>query len=219
MKKNTCLILNLLFAIILTSCNNPLHRTYSASNYQDDIEAIRKSDKISDEDLEILDKYIMLVKLSGNDIKGKSYEDILNKIKSFQQQNNALNTMDALSQEARRQRLSPFLEVRLQNKIFTKLQNKNVFVYTISFKNTGTFTIKTITGSLVFNNLLEKPVKNLDIFLDEDISPKQTVTKSYIADYNDENEADRSIRSGDVLSLHSIWNPEKIIFDNGKIAD
>jgi hypothetical protein len=124
-KRRSKILLLLLFSfIIFSSCNNPLHRTYSAATYEDDIEAIRKSNKVSDEDLEILNKYIMLVKLSGNDITGKSYAEILDKIKTFQQKNNELSESDALVKDAKRQRLSPFLEVKLQNKIFTKMNNK-----------------------------------------------------------------------------------------------
>ena len=55
----------LFIVIIISSCNNPLHRTYNPATYEEDIQAIRKSNKVSDEDLQTLAKYIMLAKLSG----------------------------------------------------------------------------------------------------------------------------------------------------------
>jgi len=210
----------LLFAVIIfSSCNDPLHRTCNPATYEEDIRAIRKSNKASDEDLQTLTKYIMLAKLSGNDVTGKSYDDLIDKIKSLRQNKDALNNRDALEKEARRQRLSPFLEVNLQNKTFARKNNRDVLLFTVALKNTGTQKIKTVTGNLRINDLMEKPVKNLSIFLDEDISPGQILTKTYTIDYNDADENDRRMRSKDFFDIRIVWDPEKIIFDNGKLAD
>jgi hypothetical protein len=221
MKKGRMINLQLLLftGIIFSSCNNPLHRTYNPATYEEDIQAIRKSNKVSDEDLQTLAKYIMLVKLSGNDVTGKSYGDLIGKIKSLQQNKDALNNRDAVEKEAKRKRLSPFLEVNLQNKIFAKKNNKDVLVFTVVLKNTGTQKIKTITGNLRINDLMEKPVKSLSIFLDEDMSPGQILTKTYTIDYNDADENDRHMRSKDFFDIRIVWDPEKIIFENGKLAD
>ena len=213
------LLLFLFIGIFFSSCNNPLHRTYSSATYEEDMQAIRKSNKVSDEDLQALAKYIMLAKLSGNDVTGKSYDDIIDKIKSLQQNNDELNNRDAVAKEAKRKRLSPFLEVNLQNKTFAKKNNKGVFVFTVILKNTGTQKIKTVTGYLTINDLMEKLIKNLNIFLDEDILPGQALTKIYTIDYNNTDENDRRMRSKDFFDLRIVWNPEKIIFENGKLAE
>lgn len=221
MKKRRIIKLQLLvfIVIIFSSCNNPLHRTYNPVTYEEDIQAIRKSNKVSDEDLHTLVKYIMLAKLSGTDVSGKSYDDILGKIKSLQDNNDALNNRDAMEKEAKRKRMSPFLEVNLQSKTFARVNNKDVLLFTVILKNTGTQKIKTVTGSLMVNDLMEKPVKKLNIFLDEDISPGQTVTKIYSIDYNNDDENDRRMRSKDIFDIRIVWNPEKIIFENGKLAE
>jgi hypothetical protein len=179
------------------------------------MQAIRKSNKVSDEDLQSLASFIVLAKLSGNDITGKSYDDILDKIKSFQQNNDQLNNKNELEKEARRKRLSPFLEVSLQRKDFLKKGNRQVLEFTITFKNTSSQKIKTITGSLVINDLMEKPIKTLSILLDENILPGQTLTKIYTLDYNDADENDRGMRAKDIFDIRTVWNPEKIIFEKG----
>ena len=69
------------------------------------------------------------------------------------------------------------------------------------------------------SNLMEKPVKNLSIFPDEDILPGQTLTKTCTIDYNDADENDRRMRSKDFFGIRIMWNPEKIIFENGKLAE
>lgn len=213
------LLLLILIVIIFCSCNNPLHRPYNPATYEEDMQAIQKSNKVNDEDLQTLAKYIMLAKLSGNDVTGKSYGDIIDKIKSLQQNNDELSNRDAMVKEAKRKRLSPFLEVNLQNKTFAKKNNKDVLVFTVIVKNTGTQKIKTVTGNLLVNDLMEKPIKNLSIFLDEDISPGQTLIKTYTIDYNDSDENDRRMRSKDFFDIRIVWNPEKIIFENGKLAE
>ena len=221
MKKRRIINLSLLlfFVTIFSSCNNPLHRTYSPATYEEDMQAIRKSNKVTDEDLQTLAKYIMLARLSGNDITGKSYDDLIGKIQSLRQNNDELNNRDAMEKVAKRKRLSPFVEVDLQNKTFAKKNNKDVLVFTVVLKNTGTQKIKTVTGNLAVNDLMEKPIKNLNIFLDEDISPGQAFTKIYTIDYNDADENDRRMRSKDLFDIRIVWNPEKIIFENGKLAD
>jgi len=206
-------------AILFSSCNNPLHRTYDPATYEDDMQAIRKSNKVSEEDLQILAKYIMLTKLSGSAITGKSYEDIIDRIKSLQQSNNELNNREAMEKEAKRKRLSPFLEVSLQNKIFEKKNNKNVLIFTVILKNTGTRKIKTVTGNLAINDLMERPVKNLSIFLDEDIPPGQSISRTFTSDYDEANENDRRMRSKDFFDIRAVWDPGKIIFDGGKLAE
>lgn len=210
----------LLFVAILflISCNNPLHRTYSASTYESDMEAIRKSDKVSDEDAILLTQYIVLAKLAGNSVEGKTYDDLLDKIKNFQQKTSELSAKETFEKEAKRKRLYPLLEVNLLDKTFTKLGNKNVIAYTVSFKNTGRIKIKTIQGKLVINDLMEKPVTSLNVLLDEDIMPERTLRKIYKIDYNDSDENDRRMRSKDLFDIRAVWDPEKIIFDNGQLA-
>jgi hypothetical protein len=160
-----------------------------------------------------------LQKLPGNDITGKSYDDIIDKIKDVRQNKDESNNRNAMEKEARRKRLSPFLEVNLHNKTFVKKNNKDVLVFTVLFKNTGNQKIKTVTGNLTVNDLMEKPIKDLGVFLDEDILPGQTLTKTLTGDYNNANENDRRMRSKDFFDIRAVWNPEKIIFENGKLAE
>jgi hypothetical protein len=209
----------LLISIIFSSCNNPLHRTYNPATFEEDMQALRQSDKVSDEDLQTLAKYIMLAKLSGNDITGESYGDIIDKIKNLQQNNTALNNRDAMEKEAKRKRLSPFLEVTLQNKTFVKKSDKDVLVFIVVLKNTAVQKIKTVTGNLTVNDLMERPIKNISIFLDEGISPGQILTKTFTIDYNDADESDRRMRSNTFFDIRVVWNPEKIIFESGQLAE
>ena len=215
-------ILTMLLAIAIfafVSCNNPMHRTYNSQTYEEDMQEIQKSKKVSQTDLQLMAKYILLVKISGNDISGKTYDDILSKIKSFQQQNDNASNMQEMEENGRRKRLSSLLEVNLQHKVFTKVQNKDAIIYTVKLKNISSQKIKTITGNIVINDLLEQPVKNLNIFVDEDILPGRTLTKTYTPAFNNADENDLRMRSKDLLEMRVVWNPQKIIFENGSLAE
>jgi hypothetical protein len=217
--KKINLYLLLFAAFIFSSCKNPLHRTYSPETYEDDMQAIRMGNKISDEDLKSLANYIILAKLAGTNLRGKSYEDLLEKIIAFRQNNDTVSGRETMENESKRIRMSPFLKVSLQSKTFSNKNNKEALVFIVIFTNTGNQKIKTITGNLAINDLIEKLIKNLAIFLDEDILPGQTLTKTYTIDYNDADENDRRLRSNDSFNLRIVWNPEKIILENGKLIE
>ncbi len=209
----------LLLISIFCSCNNPLHRHYSPATYEEDMQAIRNSDKLTDDELQAIAGYVLLARLSRKDITGERYDDIIEKIRSLRKNNEELSSRDVATKEARRKRLAPFLEVDLQDKTFSKKDNKDVLVFTISLKNTSSKKIKTVTGNLSITDLLEKPIHSLNVLLDEDISPGQTIIQTYNIDYNDADENDRRIRSKDIFDIKPIWNPEKIIFANGTLAE
>ena len=58
--------------IALTSCNNPLNKKYSDKTFEQDAKEIGDSKKLSPNEAEMLAGYIMLSKLGGKDIEGKT---------------------------------------------------------------------------------------------------------------------------------------------------
>ena len=218
-QKNIVIKVFVISIFVFASCKSPMHRTYNPQTYEEDIQEMQKTNKVSAEDLQLMSKYILLSKLSGNDLTGKSYGDILDKIKSVQQKNDETSNMKAMENEARRARLSPFLEVNLQSKIFTKVKNKDAIIYTVKLKNISSKKIETVTGNIMINDLFEKPVKTLDILVDDDILPGRTLTKTYTYVYNNADENDVRMRSKDLLEMRVVWNPGKIIFENGSMAE
>ena len=46
-----------------------------------------------------------------------------------------------------------------------------------------------------------------------------SVKKVYTFPYNHNNENDRRIRTKNILDMRIEWNPEKIIFNDGSLAD
>src|SRR6187551_2914840 len=103
--KSLPLILIIISLVTFSSCNDPMEKTYSAATYVDDISAIRESNKVSSEDIELLTKYIALSKIAGNDPEGKTYEEILEKIKEIRKANTDQSDQVKMEKEATRERM------------------------------------------------------------------------------------------------------------------
>ena len=205
------------FLIFSASCNNPLQKTYSPSSYEKDIQEIRGSGKINDDEVAVLVKYIFLARVAGNDLTGQTYKDILNKVKTFQQKNDELESTKEMERDARRNRLLPHLEAGLLKKEYSNNEGKEVMIYTVTLKNISSQKIKTIAGNFLLNDLLGKPVTQLNIFVDEEIKPGLTLTKTIKIPYHNADFADQRIRGKDLVDMRVIWNPEKIILENGSL--
>lgn len=218
MKSNTIPKWIILFFLIFSgSCHNPLQKIYRPSTYEKDIQEIRKSDKVNNEDLEVLIKYIVVARVSGNDLSGRTYEDILNRIKTFQQENEKIDVREDMEKEARRNRLSSHLEASILKKEYSNKEGKEIMIYTITLKNISSQKIKTITGNFLLNDLLGRPVKELNIFFDEEITPGQILTKIVTMPYHDADATDQRVRGKDLIDMRVVWNPEKIILEDGSL--
>lgn len=195
-----------------------MDKTYDAATYQDDIESIRQSNKISEEDIELLTKYMVVAKLAGNDLQGKTYNEILDRIKEIRKANGERNDQSKFEQESKRERLSGFLSVKLLSKVFNKINKKDCFIYTVNFKNASAKNIKMIVGSISINDLLDREIKKVDILSEEHLKPYQSLNKNFIVEYNN-SENDKRIRTNELINLRAEWNPDKIIFEDGHIAE
>ena len=196
-----------------------MDKTYRAASYINDIEAIRESDKVSDEDVELLTKYITLSKLAGNELEGRTYEEILGKIKEIKKASTDESDRQKMEKELARDRMSSYLKVDLSDKSFSKVNNKDCFTYTVTFQNTSSKNIKMIVGSISLNDLLDREIKNIEIVLDEALKANETLKKTYTVEYDHRNENDKRIRSKELVDIRVVWNPVKIIFEDGIIAD
>ena len=189
------MLLSVFSMAIFSSCNSPLDKKYHSATYFDDIESIRESDKVSKEDLELLTKYIALSKVAGKDLEGKSYGDILDNIKEIRKANADENEMAEMQKEAARARMSSYLSVKLIEKQFSKVDNKDRFTYTVIFQNTSPKAIRMVLGNISLNDLLDREIKNIPIVVEEPIKRGSTLKKNYTVDYDQTNENYKRIRS------------------------
>lgn len=211
------LIFLLIPSLLFFSCNDPMRRNYNAATYEKDLQEIRESNKVDYEDIELLNKYIIVLRLAGNDLQGKSYSEILDKIKEIKKANTTESYHFKIEQESKRERMSSFLTVNLNEKIFSKINNKDCFSYTVTFQNNSSKNIKMIVGSISMNDLLDKEIKKIDIVFDEKLKANSTLKKTYTVNYNGGEEGDKRIRAKNLSAIRVEWNPEKIVFEDGRL--
>lgn len=178
-----------------------------------------RENKINEEDIRLLAKFILVSKLAGNDLNGETYGSILEKVKSIQKAGNDVTERERNLVEARSQRLKPLLEVNLVSKNFVRIKDRDYLAYKIVFHNTSHTDIKTVIGNMGINDLMDKQIKKVNILLDEQLKANSTFEKTYTFEYNHSDEQDKRIRSKDLIDMRVAWNPEKIIFENGRLAE
>ncbi len=76
-----------------------------------------------------------------------------------------------------------------------------------------------VIGNISLNDILDREIKNIQIVLKEELPPHSVVEKKYIVAYDQANESDKRIRSKELVDLRAVWNPDKIIFKDGKLAE
>ena len=217
--KLSILFILLVAVFAFSGCSNPLNRPFNTVTFEQDLQDIRQSNKASDDDIILLAKCMAAMQLSGNNFEGKTYEEMLDNIKKLTNNNKEEAEQTRNDEELKRRRMEPLLNVALLEKKFTKINNKDCLAYTVSFQNTSLQNIKTIIGDIRLNDLLEKQIKKINILLDEEVRPNSTLKKTYTFEYNHGDDNDQRIRSKDLVDLRVEWNPEKIIFGNGKLAE
>ena len=219
MKLMNRLIFYILLLVVLVSCNQPLKKQYSALSFESDIESMRESQKIPEEDIQLLTKYILVARLAGQDLEGKSYADMLDRLKQLKESSQNQNDFKMKDIMMKRQRLNQLVRVTLIQKEFTKIKGHDYLVYSIVFQNLRGKPIRTIIGNLSLEDLLEKEIKNVYVLFKEDLPAMSSVTRAYQINYNYEDENDKRIRSKNLTDLHIEWNPDKIIYRDGSVAD
>lgn len=196
-----------------------MNREYTSRSFEDDLMAIRESGKVDDGDISLLVKYVLVQKMSGTVPNGETYEDILDRIKKLMRSEKDYAEKEQNHEMIKRTRLNPFLEVKLLDKNYAKIDQMDCMVYTIEFQNLSDQGIQTIIGNIRMSDKLEKEIKKIDIVLDSSLGPNVILKKTYAITYDHNNENDKRIRSNNLMDMRIEWNPDKIIFQGDKLAE
>ena len=208
-----------LIMLVLCSCNNPMSREYSSRSFEDDMVAIRESGKIEEEDITLLVKYALVQNMSGKVPNGETYEDILDRIKSLIRSEKDFVETEQNNEDIKRTRLDPFLDVKVLEKSYSRIDQTDYMIYTIAFRNLSDQRIQTVIGNIRMSDKLEKEIKKIDIVLDSSIEPNTVIKKTFAISYDQYDENDKRVRSKNLLDMRIEWNPDKIIFQTGSPAE
>ena len=196
-----------------------MSREYSSRSFEDDMVAIRESGKIEEEDITLLVKYALVQNMSGKVPNGETYEDILDRIKSLIRSEKDFVETEQNNEDIKRTRLDPFLDVKVLEKSYSRIDQTDYMIYTIAFRNLSDQRIQTVIGNIRMSDKLEKEIKKIDIVLDSSIEPNTVIKKTFAISYDQYDENDKRVRSKNLLDMRIEWNPDKIIFQTGSPAE
>lgn len=211
-----------LFVIVVlfqVSCHNSTGKNYNPNTFQSDIQEIRQEGKLNDDELQQLTRYIVLAHLQGVDLKGKTYGDILELLKDATKSITDASDYKANVEKSKRQRINPRLQVTLLSKTFLTTKDGTFIQYKISITNSTLKNIRTIIGNFSIQDLMEKEIKNVPVILKQNIHGMSNETLKIDAVYDEASEQDRRLRSKNFTDIRIVWNPEKIIFEDGKLLE
>lgn len=211
--KKTVLIF--LVAILAFSCSTPLDKKYSEETFETDAKEIKESGKLSEEDALIMAGWIMRSKLKGENLEGKTYNEIIEEAKDYKKEQELLAEKAKLEEEEKRQRLGSALTVAMYDKGFEKYDYQEYLTYSLAFENKTEKDIRAFKGSISIQDLFDTEIKSINLTIDDPIKAGETFKGTYTTEYNQFRDEDTRLKSKDMDDLKVVWTPEKIIFADG----
>lgn len=215
----TLAIISIIIVVFLSSCNNPLSKTFHLVSFKQDIQEIRESGKMNEEDIMMLTKFIIRSRIQGNDPEGKTYEDILDNMKSLNERYDASKKQISNLVTLKKLHLSPLVKVELLKKEYTKIKNDEYLLYTVSFTNLTRSNIRTVVGIFSFQDILDKEIEHLNVFCKQGLHSGNSISEKYSVKYNPQNDNDNWMRTKRLADIKIEWIPDKIIYADGKLAE
>ncbi|WP_299215893.1 hypothetical protein [uncultured Dokdonia sp.] len=212
-------IIYVLLFLVFQSCSSPLDKKYNEDTLEIDAKEIKESDKLSEEDAEILAGWILKSKLTNDDLEGKTYAEIIDEAKLYKKEQEELAEKIKAEEEANRQRLGASLTVAMYNKGFKKYDYQEYLTYDFVFENKSKKDIRAFKGSVSIRDLFDVEIKSINLTVDDKIEAFKILKASYTSDYNQFRDEDTRLRNKDMDDVKIVWTPEKIIFTDGSILE
>ncbi|TRO65487.1 hypothetical protein [Christiangramia sabulilitoris] len=211
MKKYFYLVLGL----IMISCSSPLDKNYNKETMQEDLKQIGESGNVDDDEKKLIAGWIFKSGLTGESLEGKSYSDILEEAKNYKKEQEELAARAQKEEEERRSKLGAALTVAMYDKGYEEFRYQEYLTYGLAFKNKSDKNIRAFKGSLSIKDLFDTEIKSINLTIDDPIKAGETHKATYTTDYNQFMDSDSRLKNKDLDDLVIVWNPEKIIFDDG----
>lgn len=204
-----------MIAIVFITCTSPLDKKYNEDSFETDAKEIKESGNLSEEDALIMAGWIMRSKLKGENLEGKTYNEIIKEAKDYKKEQELLAEKTKLEEEEKRQRLGQTLIVAMYDKGFEKYDYQEYLTYSFAFENKSEKDIRAFKGSISIRDLFDTEIKSISLTIDDPILSGKTFKGTYTTDYNQFIDEDTRLKNKDMNDLKIIWTPEKIIFSDG----
>lgn len=221
------ILYSLVLAASLTACSNPMSKAYSDQTVGEDLKAIKESGKLDTTQQQLLVMYMMQAKLTDKPLVGTTYQEMLEKAeaqevqrKKEEAEQKALAEKAAAEEAARMQELRAVSAVTVFDKGFSASdamagRYDDYVTFSVAIQNKSPKDIQAITGTLVFNDLFDKPVKRISLTNDTGVKAGKTLKYESGMDYNQFIDSDKEFRYKELSKMKVVWEPQQILFADG----
>lgn len=203
----------------LYSCSSPLDKEYNDETVEQDTEAIRESEKLTDEELGLIAGWIVKSKLQDKDLTNKKYSEILKEAKDFKNEQQELAEKAKKEEKEKQERLGGALTVAMYDKGYREYDYQEYLTYSFAFENKTQKDIRAFKGIVSIQDLFNSEIKEINLTVDDPISAGEIFRATYTTEYNQFMDEDSRLKGKDMEDLNVVWKPEKIIFKDGSTLE
>jgi len=208
------------FVVLMFSCSSPMDKKYNEETAKDDFEVIRS--KLDTTELMLLAGSMIRLKLQDENLEKMTYAEILDNGKKWKAEQEEMEAeQKALAEKAtmeeaeRRQRLNKSVMVSCYEKGYAEVDYQDYITYKFIIQNKSDKGIRAIKGSITFTNLFDDEISSLSFVYDQPIEAGREVNWNATTDYNQFKDEDQALKNKDLRDLKVVWEPKKIIFEDG----
>ena len=213
-------ILSILSLVVLASCSSPLEKTYSEEDLEQDAPALKEA--LDSNDLQLLMGSIFRLTLQGEDLNSMTYNEILEDGRAWKVEQERIEAeQKALQEKAAREeaeriaRLQDAVIVTCFKKGFQKVNYQDYLTYGFAIENKSDKPIRAIKGTLRFTDLFDDEISSIRFTYDDPVGVGEIAKWNAQTDYNQFDSDDAKLKNKDLEDLKVVWEPIKIIFEDG----
>jgi hypothetical protein len=213
-------ILSIVSLAILASCSSPLEKTYSEDGLEKDAPELKEA--LDSNDLQLLMGSILRLTLQGEDLDKMTYKEILDDGRAWKVEQERIEAeQKALQEKAAREeaeriaRLQDAVMVTCFKKGYTEIDYQDYITYGFAIQNKSEQDIRAVKGEIMFTDLFDDEIKTLSFTYDQSIKAGATSNWNATTDYNQFRDEDVRLRNKNLEDLKIVWEPIKIIFEDG----
>lgn len=216
----------LLFGItvLLFSCTAPMQKKFNEETVKEDMEAIRK--QLDSTELKLLSGTMFRLKIQDQKLEQMTYSEMLEDGKKWKAEKDKIEAEQkalaekALKEEAARiKKLTEAVIVSCFEKGYTEVDYQDYITYKFVIQNKSEKKIRAVKGEITFTNLFDEKIKSLNFVYDQPIKAGKQVNWNATTDYNQFMDGAKTLKSKDLKDLKVVWEPEKVIFEDGTFLE
>ena len=205
---------------VLFSCTTPMEKKYNEKTALKDIQLIKAA--IDSTEFNLLAGSVFRLKFEDKKLEEMTYAEILEEGKKWRAEQEKIEAeQKALAEKAakdeaeRIKKLTESVIVSCFEKGYSEVDYQDYITYKFVILNKSDKAIRAVKGGITFTNLFDEKIKSLSFVYDKPIEAGEQVNWDATTEYNQFMSEDKTLKNKDLKDLKVVWNPEKILFEDG----